>query len=678
MKRSFVFLWFSLVAVGLPAQAQPAVSSAQPTPDPSAEAAEPAQAASPSGAAAYAFALAKVALAERDVATALEQFQRAAELEPDDPYVRLEYGDLLMRLAQRQRSPSSRESQYLEAAAQIDAARELAPDNLDVLAATGDVYMALADYQPTAAAVAVGALEKVRTQEPWNVSAMVSLGQLYRARGDAESAAEVFSEAVRYTPNNRILYSFLAETEKTTGDVEGYEAALQEILRLDPLDREAWTRLVDSMSQRGEHGAALETLGNVPEGLHEDRQLGAMAARELYLDDQPRAALERIDRLMDQAKQADDERLEVFLGNLRAAVLVDLGRDEEALSQYRALLDLDPDNAELVRGVARQLLDEGRRDEAIEVLEGFIARHPDSEGADPQRRQAVEAARLSLALLYVEGERWGRARNTLEPLLEASDEGTRVAGALTLAEVLTRSGKPGKALELLEERAETPSAPALLAKQAEILLREDRIDRARDLLTRVREGGELEPTLAVVQAFHQQERFDDTLAALEALSRVHEDETDPLFLLGAAAERAGDYPRADRAFETLLERHPDHAPTLNYLGYMWADQDRNLERALEMIQRAVEIDPDNGAYLDSLGWAHYRLGNYEQARKHLEQAARLVPEDPVIFDHLGDLYAALGDAQKAAEFYRRALNVADGGDLDPVQVRRKLDQLERE
>lgn len=675
MKRLSAVFFLFLVTASLPASAQTAQAPAEPAPDDATAEMELEVEGPDSAEAAYAFAVAKIALARRDVGTALDQFRHAVELEPEDPYIRLEYADLLMRLAQRQRSPSSRESQYRQAAEQVDRARELAPENLDVLSATGDVYMALADYQDSAAQVALEALEKVRAEEPWNLSAMVSLGQLYRVRGNAEAAADVFAEAVRYTPNNRILYSFLAETEKTTGDVEAYEAALEQILRLDPLDREARTRLVDSRSQRGEHATALEALESLPESLQGDAQLGALAARELYLNDRPQEALEKIDQT---SRNAESDRLQVFLGNLRAAVLVDLGRDEDALRQYRELLDLDPDNPELVRGVARQLVDEGRREEAIEVLVGFVDRNRKVEDADPQRRQAVDAARLSLALLYAEGEQWGAARTVLEPLLDAADEGTRVAGVLTLAETLFRSGKTGKALALLDRRAETADTPALLAKQTELLLRDDQTDRARDLLARVREGGELEPGLAVVQAFHQQERWRDTLAILESLSQSYRDETDPLFLLGAAAERVGDPSRAAEAFQTLLERHPDHAPTLNYLGYMWADLDRNLEQALDMIRRAVELDPDNGAYLDSLGWAYYRLGRYEEAREHLQRAARLVPEDPVIFDHLGDLFVALGDAQKAAEFYRRALNVADGGDLDPVQVRRKLDELETE
>ena len=114
---------------------------------------------------------------------------------------------------------------------------------------------------------------------------------------------------------------------------------------------------------------------------------------------------------------------------------------------------------------------------------------------------------------------------------------------------------------------------------------------------------------------------------------------------------------------------------MNYLGYMWADLGVRLERALELVQKAVELDPDNGAYVDSLGWAHYRLGHLAQAREHLERAARLAPGDATIYEHLGDVYAALGDEVKAAEFYRRALQVADQDEENVPGVRRKLDQL---
>jgi Flp pilus assembly protein TadD len=216
----------------------------------------------------------------------------------------------------------------------------------------------------------------------------------------------------------------------------------------------------------------------------------------------------------------------------------------------------------------------------------------------------------------------------------------------------------------------------VVGKRTELLLRSGSSKEARKLLHDTGLHDELEAAIAAVQAFHSQDRYAETLPLLEKLAEKHHQVVEPVFLLGAAFERSGETTRAATAFEQALAVDPDHAPTLNYLGYMWADRGERLDHALALVERAVSLEPNNGAYVDSLGWVLYRLGRFGEAREHLERAARLVPGDPVIFEHLGDVYVALGDRQKAADSYRRALDRADeGSDLDPHEVRRKLDRL---
>ena len=122
----------------------------------------------------------------------------------------------------------------------------------------------------------------------------------------------------------------------------------------------------------------------------------------------------------------------------------------------------------------------------------------------------------------------------------------------------------------------------------------------------------------------------------------------------------------------MLALDGDFAPALNYLGYMWAEQGENLDEALIMVQRAVSLEPNNGAYLDSLGWAYFRIGRYDSAREHLERAADLVGDDAVVFEHLGDLYLASGDPGQAEIAYRKALEL--GGE-NRSEVQRKLIEL---
>jgi len=125
----------------------------------------------------------------------------------------------------------------------------------------------------------------------------------------------------------------------------------------------------------------------------------------------------------------------------------------------------------------------------------------------------------------------------------------------------------------------------------------------------------------------------------------------------------------------VLEIQPENSTAMNYLGYMWADNGENLEQALELVRRAVALEPNNGAYVDSLGWALFRLGQFEEASRHLERANQLAPEDSTILEHLGDVYVALGDIRRAREAYEHALAIDDEENVE--SVRRKLGELAR-
>ena len=112
--------------------------------------------------------------------------------------------------------------------------------------------------------------------------------------------------------------------------------------------------------------------------------------------------------------------------------------------------------------------------------------------------------------------------------------------------------------------------------------------------------------------------------------------------LGMCYEQTDQPHKAEAAFAKALELNPNDSGALNYLGYWWADEGRNLEEAIELITRAVELHPDNGYYADSLGWIYFKIGEADKAVIWLEHAIQLAPDDAVIHDHLGDVYWHLG------------------------------------
>jgi tetratricopeptide (TPR) repeat protein len=127
------------------------------------------------------------------------------------------------------------------------------------------------------------------------------------------------------------------------------------------------------------------------------------------------------------------------------------------------------------------------------------------------------------------------------------------------------------------------------------------------------------------------------------------------FQAGIAHERLKQWPRAEAHFKRALELYPDQPQVMNYLGYSWIDMNMNLEEGMDLIRAAVDLRPNDGYIVDSLGWAHYRLGQYEDAVRELERAIELKPSDPTINDHLGDAYWQVGRRLEATFQWNRAL-----------------------
>ena len=139
------------------------------------------------------------------------------------------------------------------------------------------------------------------------------------------------------------------------------------------------------------------------------------------------------------------------------------------------------------------------------------------------------------------------------------------------------------------------------------------------------------------------------------LSTKQDDKDYAIFVQGSIYERQKKYDLAEESFHKVLADDPKNAMALNYLGYMLADRGNRLDEALGYIRRAVALDPQNGAYLDSLGWAYFKMGNYELAEENLHRASERISNDPTIHEHLGELYQKTGRLKLAATYWERAL-----------------------
>lgn len=704
--------------------------------------------------AAYLFALAKLHSEEGDHQDAARAFARAAELDSGDAYFHLERARFESYLVQVVREPRQRRQHLERAAAAAERARELAPENVDVLAVYARLLLQIGEQDPTALDRAQAAYEELRTRTVGDLQVLTSLGQLYLWRKEHGKAAEVLDEAARYRPGNRIIQSMLVEARLGAGELPAAEAALVELVAIEPTSVEHRLRLAQLLGQRGAHDRAVAVLREAPEEVQGNLRLRHHLARELFLLGEAEASLEQVDFLLQDLP--DDDKLR----RLRLAVLPAAGRFEEAIAELEGLRaaggaeaetalqdaillsrlreragrgdeaaaglrqeiaqrqgrqdlqggkDLEAEALQLVATLAGvleragdgaaavALLEEafagaaapqalGLGEELVEVLhrQGDDARALEVVGELRARLASLEqptAARerldlLELALL-AETERWEEVLAKAPQLFAAAasgegDESTAMTARFLHADALVGVGRVDEAVAGLAAIAGDGNAEVVAAKQADLLFAADRDADARAVLAPWQESESNEDRIYLARVLQRSERYTESLPLLQAASAAEPERTDLLFMLGTAYERSGAAAAAVESFRRLLEIQPSHAPAMNYLGYMWAERREALPEALQLIRRAVALDPDNGAYLDSLGWAYFQLGRYAEARGPLEWAARLVPEDPTVFEHLGDLYVELDEVELARSSYRTALGL-DSENADEVE--RKLENL---
>jgi tetratricopeptide (TPR) repeat protein len=224
------------------------------------------------------------------------------------------------------------------------------------------------------------------------------------------------------------------------------------------------------------------------------------------------------------------------------------------------------------------------------------------------------------------------------------------------------------ALLRLQQRLDESARLQARAYEAEFRLRLDD-PRAWKTLRVMLDSENLRENMIALQILQSLERWVDVDRETDAILGRLPGDRDIVFVRAAALERLGRADDAEKLFQSLVESDPDDAASANYLGYMWADDGRNLDEALRLISLAVAVDSENSAYLDSLGWVHYRLGDLQQAEYWLQRAIEIGGDDPTVMSHLGEVLLKRGATDEARRLLQHALNA---GCEHPDRVRELL------
>ncbi len=225
----------------------------------------------------------------------------------------------------------------------------------------------------------------------------------------------------------------------------------------------------------------------------------------------------------------------------------------------------------------------------------------------------------------------------------------------------------------------TPLAASIDIRKAINLNLLDRVDDAQGLLESVakRDPADVKPLDALGSIMRARKRYDEAIAyytrAIALIPKPEKRHWSYWYSRGTSYERVKKWQLAEADLQRALLLYPDQPMVLNYLGYSWIDQNKNLKQGMGLIEKAVGLKPDDGYIVDSLGWAHYRLGNFKEAVRFLERAVELRPEDPVLNDHLGDALWRVGREREARYQWEQSLTLKPEME-DANRTRRKLDQ----
>lgn len=344
------------------------------------------------------------------------------------------------------------------------------------------------------------------------------------------------------------------------------------------------------------------------------------------------------------------------------------GRKAEAQAIYQAYLDGGGDVTLLQAAIARTASDQDGPIPAASV---------------PTWKAGVAEALFNLASLLSQE----RAEQTALVYLQLA---LRLRPAFAVAQVL--HGEILQAQERSNDAIETyreidPASPFAWTARLRIAEELDHMERSEEAIAELENLAterpkEFQPLFRMANILRAKERFSDAVSAYdraaERLGDLEQRHWTFFYFRGIALERSKDWPRAESDFLKALDLEPEQPYVMNYLAYSWVEKKEHLDEAQAMLIRAVELRPNDGFIVDSLGWVYYRLKRYEDAVEYLEKAVELRPQDPVINDHLGDAYWQVGRKQEARFQWRRALSLEPEKDQVPIIGAKILDGLEDE
>ncbi|MEP3279995.1 MAG: tetratricopeptide repeat protein [Stappiaceae bacterium] len=541
----------------------------------------------------------------------------------------------------------------------------------------GSITLALImSVSPMATAETTNAEKAESDSYPSSLSGSYLAARFAGTSRDIENAAQYFHEALKADPENAYLLDRSFTLLLANGNVEAAVGLANRLIAQDKTNMLGRIALGAVALKERSFSKARKELNQAGSGPLADLTGSILTAWSAHGAGNTDDAISIINKL------SGPDWFSVFTAYHAGLMLEQAGRHEEAAAQFARAYEIDKGALRIVQAHARALAKAGKNEKALEVLDLFdrvIPSHPIMNVARSAivdkrdlRSDVLNAQDGAAELLYGLGSAIGRDGGEelsaiylqLALFLKPNAE----LAYLSLANLFEQLRQYERANEVLAKiEADSP-----LKRNAQIQVglnhnALDNLEEARSALSEiiVDNPSDLEASIALGNVYRSHKMFDDAAkvygGAIDNLTKVESHHWQLFYYRGISLERVKEWDGAEADFLKALELYPDQPLVLNYLGYSWVDRGLNYARALGMIKKAVELRPNDGYIVDSLGWVYFMLGRYEEAAEQLERAVELRPEDPIINDHLGDAYWKVGRELEARFQWSHAR------DLEPEQ-----------
>ena len=615
----------------------------------------------------YHFSKARMLDDQGQQAQAIDEYKKALDLDPNNSFIFSEMAESYLR--------NNRMREAVDAAQK---AIQSDRDNIEAHKLLTTVYLqvigrANAQQPPSAETInnAIHEFEEVIRIDPTERQSFLMLGRLYQIKGDRDKAADTYKKFLGVEPGSEEGVTALAKLHVDAGNYKEAVELLEGFVTQRPDSDSAFQTLGEAYSDMQEYAKAGEAYRRASELDPDNVELKKAQAQALFLANDIDAAGKLYEQLI--KTEPEDGVARLRLGQIyRRQMKYDLARQniEKASQAF-------PDSIEIQFNLVLLDRDEGRLEDALKLANDLLKKTEKSNGryteAEKQNRRIFLT---NQAILNQTLGNYNEAVRTFTEVKGLTNEKDGRVDALII-ETYRLAKNLDRALQHTEQAlSETPGSRQLQMVRADLVAEKGRVDDGIKALQQLQKGNDedLDILSAMVSVYQRAKRFDDAQNVLNRATQRFPNEEQVHFLQGSLYEKQKKYNEAERAFRKALDIQKDDPAVLNYLGFMFADRGIRLQEAEAMVQKAVQADPTNGAYLDSLGWVYFKLNRLDRAEEYLKKAIVFLNTDSNIHDHLGDLYFKTKRYEEARAEWNKTLQLSTEQE-EIEKVKKKLDEL---